>query len=565
MRWFLLSFSTLIACRASSPEAETETEPLDPLETSEDAMSPVDRLVRASVTLRGLRPDPEDVLAVTNDPSQLAGIVAGYVEEPAFGRVLRDMHHEQLLMRSEDVSLPALGPLERTLDNALNEAIVEEPLALVEHIVMADEPYTAVVTADYTVANAVSAALWGHEYDPEGAEWQRANFVDRRPGAGILSTSGLWLRHPSNGRNYHRERAALLAKFATCRDFLDSDIPVDSSVDLSDDAVVADALNNNPSCVACHADLDPLAATLWGFRELSPARAIATSYQAECEDNPRTGTNDCYPVSMWDPRRAELWRRLGLRGPGFFGTEVDDLDALGDAIASDDRFAECTVRRFLGWFSQVDPADIEQDVAEAYAERFVDNGFDAKQLAVDLVMSARFGTLESEDPDAIGLLMLRPETAATMLEGLTGFRWTSQQARNLGPQELPRTDRFGYRSMAGGIDGVVVTAPTHAMTPVRALMHSSLATEAAAWVVRDDLGGSAPRLLRSIGASTDEAAVREQLVSLFLDVLSLPVTEDSPEVDAAYTLFASSMSEGPEHAWTITLSALFQDPRILLY
>lgn len=556
----------LVLGACQRPPSE-QTDPLtDPVATSQDALSPVDRLVRASMTLRGLRPDREDVLAVIDDPAVLPDIVATYVDDPAFGRVLRDMHHEQLLMRNEDVRLPGLGPLEGVSETEINEAVVEEPLALVEHIVMSGEPYTALVTADYTVANAVSAAMWGYPYTEGGAAWQRVSHVDGRPGAGILSTTGLWVRHTSNGRNYHRARAALLAKVTRCRDFLDSDIPVDGSVDLTDDALVADALNNNPSCVACHSDLDPLASTLWGFREALPAALVAQSYDNGCTDNPRTGTSDCYPIAMWTPSRADLWQRVGLREPGYFGTPVDDLGELGDAIAADPKFAECTVRRFMGWFSQTDPDDIDRDFVDAQAKEFASGGFDAKRLALDLVLSEPFGTEETEEGDAVGLLTVRPEQAATMFEALTGFTWAIQQGR-LGAYELPTTDRYGYRSMAGGVDGVVVTAPTAPMTPVKALMHSSFATEAAAWVVSHDLGSDDPQLLRTIGSSTDADAVKAQLVELFLDVLALPLADDSPEVEALATLFRDTLEarRDPAHAWTITLSALFQDPRLLHY
>ena len=138
--------------------------------------------------------------------------------------------------------------------------------------------------------------------------------------------------------------------------------------------------------------------------------------------------------------------------------------------------------------------------------------------------------------------------------------------------DLALTDRTGYRTMAGGVDGETVPYPSHQVTPVKSLVVSSYATEAAAWIVREDTaarGNETARLLRVIAAAdrpTDEAVVREQLVALYLDVLSLVVTEDSSEVDAAYALFTGSLAEADAStAWTITLSALLQDPRLLHY
>ncbi len=565
-----LCAALVLACRGDTPP-EVEARP-GPGETTVESpppsstrLAPVDRLVRASMTLRGLRPSAADVTAVVDDPSALADIVERYLADPAFGEVIRDMHHEQLLMRSEDVELPALGPLTGTPVPEIHRAIVEEPLALVEEIVTSGEPYSAVVTADYTMADPTSAQLWGHaDYSPRGGEgWQRVSMADDRPAAGILSSTGLWVRHPSNGRNHHRARAAMVSRTLLCYDFLAADVPIDGSVDLTDDAAVADALNTNPGCVACHENLDPLASALFGLRETLNSREVAYAYEVGCASE-RRGAAACYPIALFTPERANTWERLGMRAPGLFGEPVADLGELGQAIADHPQFPACTVRRFFGWFAQVPPADVDAEVLDDHLAAFEKGGLDARQLAKDLVLSDRF-----MDDAAVGLLTVRPEQYARLIEQLTGFRWQQQIARGGEIYDLARTDRYGFRSMSGGLDGIVVTEPTHQMTPVKALTVSTMATEAAAWVVREDLSGRLPRLLRVPGVATTatDEVVRQQLVELYLDVLSLPVQASSPEVDAAAALFFDTYEASGDlpGAWTLTLSALLQDPRLMHY
>ena len=86
--------------------------------------------------------------------------------------------------------------------------ISEAPLKLIEDIVLRDAPYTEIVTAQSTLTNEVGAIIFGQDWDPSGEEWQVTTWGDARPVAGILSESALWLRHISDGSNYHRGRAS---------------------------------------------------------------------------------------------------------------------------------------------------------------------------------------------------------------------------------------------------------------------------------------------------------------------------------------------------------------------
>jgi hypothetical protein len=122
--------------------------------------------------------------------------------------------------------------------------------------------------------------------------------------------------------------------------------------------------------------------------------------------------------------------------------------------------------------------------------------------------------------------------------------------------------------MSGGIDSMSVRRPTHTATPTKLLVMRKFASEAAAFVVREDFGvpPEARHLLTEVEADTlDETAVRDQLALLHARVLSEPVPPDDPVIDDTWALWSAALdrSGDPALAWTLTLSALLQDVRML--
>ncbi|MBC8071870.1 MAG: hypothetical protein IAG13_26320, partial [Deltaproteobacteria bacterium] len=101
-------------------------------------LPPAERLVRISMALRGIRPRADELAAVEADPAALGPIVDGYLDDPGFGETIRDLHNEALLVLSDyfiyPAGYPAIGPLEGRDPYALNRAITEAPLRLVEHV-----------------------------------------------------------------------------------------------------------------------------------------------------------------------------------------------------------------------------------------------------------------------------------------------------------------------------------------------------------------------------------------------------------------------------------------------
>jgi hypothetical protein len=124
--------------------------------------------------------------------------------------------------------------------------------------------------------------------------------------------------------------------------------------------------------------------------------------------------------------------------------------------------------------------------------------------------------------------------------------------------------------MQGGIDALNITQPTFTVTPTKMLSAQMLASDAAHWVVENDFAATADdrRLLKLVEADTsDEAAVRAQLAWLTLRILGQWVEPDSPEIDQRYDLWQTGMElrGDPAGAWTLTLIAYLQDPRMLFY
>ncbi len=246
-------------------------------------LSPAEHLIRASVALRGIRPTPDELATVSADPGQLPQLIDGYLDTPDFAAVVRDMHAELVLTRTDsDSQLPSMGRASQWSTSDIYGATSEEPLRLIEHIVTNDRPYTELVTADYMLANPVLADLYGLSLPTTDPGWQITRWVDGRPHAGLLSSSQIFRRHVSAGSNFHRLRANFLSEALLCESFADRDVVVEGGIDLTDEDVVANAVSQNPNCIACHQAMDPLAAALWGYKRQIDPRAVESAEDIGC-------------------------------------------------------------------------------------------------------------------------------------------------------------------------------------------------------------------------------------------------------------------------------------------
>lgn len=559
--------ATVVTLLAACSEPGVDPPPDPPPEVSPTAvyLTPTQHLTRASLALRGVRPAVDELRAVAADAGALPGLVDRYLATPAFRETIKELHNEVLLMRVEQpqFTFPAIAPIATATAREINDSVFDEPLELIADIVTRDRPYTEIVTADYTLANGVVAAIWGLPHTGAPDAWERTPWPDNRGAAGILATTSLFHRWRSTGDNYNRGRANVISTALLCHDYLHADILIDTTVDLSDPDVVANAVVANPSCAGCHQTLDPLASYLFVMR-----------------GQQNLGQVDSYPVEYYLPNQLNRWRTTNKRPPLFFGQPATGLAGLGAAIAGDPRFARCAAQNFAAYFTEVAGPDVSGAWIARLQAAFVASGYNARALARAIVLSDEFRVSHDTDPTAaettVAALKLRPDQLSRMLADLTGMRWdyaSTQRLRGVpyGTADLLASDFIGYRVLAGGIDSYFVTQPVHTMNATSSRVARAAAASAADFVVNHD--ATAPIAARTLFvaadvASTDAASVRAQLVHLHARIYGELVAADAPEIDETYSLFTGALAAAggdARRAWKLTLVGMLSDFRSLFY
>ncbi len=487
---------------------------------------------RVSMALRGVRPSADELEALRAGDVALEELARRWVRDPLFSATMRDLHAEQLRARYDtQPHPPPLGPLERWSAAEIAASVDEEPLRLVSTLIEQGRPYTEIVTAATTVADPIVAAAYGLAHDPSGPEWQEVPWPDGRPAAGILASTSLWQRHMSSDRNFQRDRANVVLSMLLCS-------PLDALDGIRTPSLSPDAVREDPNCVGCHAQLDPLASAFYGFRGYLNPASIEESYALGCPAG-----SDCYPMVYWDPAAVDDRVEDGMPDPAWRGSGVSDLAELGAVVAEDPLFATCTAQRFSTWFSQQDTVDAEE--LGALTDRFVRSGYDARELALAVVLSPTF----LEGPP----LLVRPEQLARLISDLTGHTWEGLAPDGSGTVAFATTDEHGLRAMMGGIDGWNSVRPSHRPGPVREYVWRWVASEAAVAAVES---GRVP-------AVTEPKEVEAALEDLHLRWL----LEDDPDLEPDLALFDDVLARtgNPEHAWTVVLTALLLDDRMVTF
>jgi len=540
-----------------------------PAPTPATRLLPTEHLARASLALRGVRPSLAELRAVAGDPGKLPALVDRYLESPEFAATIRELHDAVLLLHPQLTNFtpqPA-PPLPAISFNAMNRSIYDEPLRLIADIVMTDQPYTRIVTADYTMADPTVATVWGMAHG-DGAGWERSHWTDDRGAAGILASTAIYLRYRSTAFNYNRARANAISRSLLCHDFSESDIRIDTSVDLSNPAVVADAVVHNPSCAGCHQAMDPLASYFFPF------------YQGTMPGAPM------YPTDLYSSTQLGAWQVTNGRPPGYFGAQPVGLAGLGRAIAADPRFARCAAVHFASYLTEQPERALDPAWIARLQARLVDSGFSAKQLARAVVLSDEFRVAWDPDPVAaervIGYQKLRPQQLARMIAALTGFTWEADTDATIngwpfGHVDYLDDDYLGYRVLAGGIDAWFVTEPTHTMNATASLVTRSVARRAAAFAIDHDAAAPPDQrrlFTRAAVDDTDPEHVRAELAELHARIYSQLAPDDAAldadyqaALDASEALYdgALAASGDPRWAWTVTLTGMLSDLRAVYY
>ena len=501
-------------------------------------------LNRASLDLRAIRPSQAEIATVEADPDALEGLVDGYVASDAFPERLVALYSEVFRTRADryltslDNDVDFIDPSKAL---AFKHAVGEEPLRLVADIAANDLPYTDLVTADYTMANDAMIEHFGlTPLQEEGPKWRRARYVDSRPAVGVLATSGMWWRYTSTKENANRGRAAAIGLTLLC------DERFSAAVSFQGDTVnLEDRVRTDPSCVGCHATLDPLGSYLWGFMWLNQEAWLE--------------------VTRYKPSGELDWEHYSGVAPAFYGMPGDTLYELGRQVAADPRYVDCAVETGMKFMLNRHLGVDDSPYLQAHREDFLDGGLTLRALYRSLVNDPRYREADSDDAEGSPLRSMRPDQLAGSLEALTGYRWTWEG------NDMLDTDEQGVRILAGGADGVIATDPAVDPSTTTALVQERVAEAAAdAAVQRERLMEPADRTLFKdvdFDAEPDRDSTVSQVQRLLETAHGKRYDVEGDEVTALAELFDALYAESGDSAvaWTLTLSGVFRHPDFLLY
>lgn len=555
-------------------------------------------LRRATLSLAGRLPSESELATVSAQGlAALPGVLDGLMKENAFYDRLREGFNDIFLTVGFDgVPSTALSydhfsttrnwiekhdlshiedPKARQqarykLGRDYNNAILGEPMKLVEYIVRNDRPFTEIVTADYIMVTPYTARGYGI-YDELKATFQNPDdpfeyvpvklkaLVGRNrsedqesatgfyPHAGLLSTFQYLRRYPTTETNRNRLRARMYYL-----QFLGVDA-LELAARVSDAAAVSAKFEiptmQAAECVVCHKTVDPVAGLF----------------------------QDYYKLEGVYGRRKDGWFK-DMFAAGFEGEDLPaeerwrSLQWLGERTAKDPRFAATMVehvyyiltgRKVLLPPKQLDDPlyaarrrayQAQRQQIEAIATRFAASGFNLKNVFQDWIVSDFYRAdglaTATSDPqrlaelDDIGLVrMLAPEQVERKVAAIFGEPWGKMN------------DQMAM--LYGGIDSKEVTEraadPSGAMGAIQRILANDLACKHTAAdflrpaAERRLFPGIEPDVIPGDSAEGD-AAIRRAIAHLHERLLGRHDAVESPEVDRTWRLLADLVGEAQESA-----------------
>ncbi|MFT7521696.1 MAG: hypothetical protein ACI9MC_003848 [Kiritimatiellia bacterium] len=521
------------------------------------------QLIRLSIDLRGTHPSQADLDFIQEYPDAYEEYADRYLHDRRFTKRMMEIWNRSFRTRTGETYFdPAEAGLEETSEDIVADSIGDEPLRLIAHVVDNDLPWSEVLTADYSMADPIVAAMWGLDY-PEGAEgWQKVQYQDGRPLAGVLSSTTMWLKYPSAGINSNRHRANTVSRIFMCDDYLSR--PVEFSRSQIDALVGGDPnelIAKTQLCQSCHSTLDPAGSHFYGFWwEVEGGLVDQTTYRPE--DEP-------------------LWREITGTSPAFYGTPTSGLKEMAHHLAADERTLDCAVETVFNGITQRDRSDEDWDEVWTHRQAFADGGLTMRALVKSIVMSRTYRAGAIHDVTLGDRVPVLKTVTPAQLEGIvydkTGYRWNIR-----GRAALDR-NAIGLAVLAGGTDSVFVHEPNSDPSVGLVFVQERLAQAAAYHVASHDLAKDREDdavLLRYVTRrdtpESNRDIFRVQIEQLYLEVtgntLPIPVDTDGvegepPEVAELIVLWKQlhSVNANPEMAWAGVLSVVLRDPEVIFY
>ena len=587
--------------------------------------SPRRTLWRAALTFAGRTPTEQEIQAVSGGTTaSLRQTIRGLMTGPGFHEFLLRASNDRLLT-DRHLSDSVIDRFDREFTDFANEfwdmwhaartrgydrgwddpifrrwiddvyyGVARAPLELIAYIAENDRPYTEVLTADYIMANPVSAQAYGastsfadpdnsREFRPAKIESyyrrgdsmvyeqipnccvrviNRGNLHVDYPHAGVLNTNVFLHRYPSTATNRNRARSRW-----TYYHFLGVDIEKSASR-TTDPVALADRDNptmKNAACAVCHVVMDPVAGAFqnYGDEGLYRDQWGGMDSLPRLYKRPEDGSTSLY-------REGDTWYR-DMREPGFDGklapSADNSLQWLARQIVADERFAEATVKFWWSPVLGIDVAEPPEDsrdadfegrllasnaqaaevrrLAAAFRRGSVSGRpYNLRDLLTEIALSPWFRAESMAGLDPIRSAALRdagterpltPEELVRKTEAIMGFSW----GRRLDSHRLVNdfTDSWStYRLLYGGIDSDGITQRNRDITPLMAAVAQSHALEA-----------SCPVALREFYMTPDS----ERLLFGGVDVDVTPVSESNGTLG----ITASSPSSRQTVSASVELSA----------
>lgn len=449
-----------------------------------------------------------------------------------------------------------------TLKRNTNNGIAREPLALINHVVRSNRPFTEILTANYLMVNPFSARSYGvtgvqfrNPDDPE--EFQPAA-LSGIPHAGILTSPMFLNRYPTTATNRNRGRARVVFDL-----FLDTDILAiegvrpGNSVDISTPVPTI----NNPECSKCHSVLDPVASIFqnWNHKgQYRPARLQKIGWYADME--PRGFNGEIMPLT----------------------NNIDSsVRWLAGKIAADPKFPRAVTRIIVKGLTGKEPLKASAEASQAQldafvAERtllndiqsaFVKDNYNLKTLVRGVLMSPywRAGDLADQSLASAHELtgssyLLSPEQLDRKILSLLGFEWRRSLDNYYKDKSSDYTSKLNstYHKIYGGIDSDSVTTRLRSPNGMMGAMQLRMANELACYAVPQDfwLPAGERRLFLFVdhtmspynaSGQLDTAVmgrVRDNLQYLHKYLLGEEVGLRSAELQATETLFMTVLNRG---------------------
>lgn len=511
----------------------------------------VQLLRRLSLDLRGTMPTPSEVLRLESDPDELEVLRDEFLDSSRFQDRFVSFLSEQWHTTVDVFDIVYFDyHLDPEQEHTFERMVGEEPLRLLAHVAANDLPWSEVVTADYTLTTDLLSDIWPLE-EVEGtpeSNWYKARYTDGRPPVGVIATNGLWWRYTTDESNMNRSRAAAISRLLLCEDILARQVSF-TTLEL-EDVGTGDASNatlTNPSCLACHSTLDPMASTLFGFWWLSLYSTIEeTSYH---------------------PEREVLGEAYLQTDAAYFGEPIDGLADLGPMIANDPRLYSCAVDTLATALWRRAPTPDDQPVLHEHWLAFINGETKIKPLIRSITDGDeyRVGGFDIEPDPTLNAryrssAMLSPDLLASSVEELTGYRWVEDGF------DMLQSDEIGFRSLAGGVDGLNTFQPQSEPGLTWTLTVQRFSQLAGQHVAENDLDGSEPVLLTLVTEQTRpyEASFREQLQDIHFRFYSTSATDKW--LDEMTELWDTvDLLAGPYEAWASIISLSLRDPRFVFY